>query len=187
MRALTVAAGFFVAAALVPLAGAEADRSAAIRQVTRGATLAERSSAALDQIAPGQVARGKVEQIDPSLALKVAPESETLSSAGPGPSPSGCVLTPEQQAIVTSLESQGRLPAGDCEMAAWFTRPQDKSEAELRANLAEPALTAAPELAGREAEADREASLAAAQREAAATATVTTTYFTPAAPVPAGD
>lgn len=181
----------FAAVFLAPVAVAEADRSAAIKQVTRGATLAERSSAGFDQIST--VAAGRtsaVDQIDPSLEAKSVPEAsgdkltdgQAAASAGP------CVLTPEQQAIVTSLQSQGRLPAGDCEMVAWFGRPGDEPDAEDRRSLAEAVVTTSPELLGQESEAARIARLEAErqQAEAAASAAIAATILTPTLPGPPG-
>lgn len=166
------------------VSAADPDRSAAIPQVTRGATLAERSAAGFEQIATVEAGRSKVEQIDPALAVRIEPEADRLlPGAAPPPPEAGCRLTPDQQAIVTSLEAQGKLPAGDCEMVAWFARPGDKSENEERAALSVAVAGAAPELLGREGEAEAAARLAAEQR-AAADVTVSTTIFTPA---PAGD
>ncbi len=114
-------------------ASADVDRSARITQVTRSTTMAERSSAAFDQISSVEAGRSSVTQIDPGLALKDDKSRPESLSAGQAPmSSSTCELTPEQQSIVTSLEAQGKLPAGDCEMVAWFAEPRDKSEAEDR-------------------------------------------------------
>jgi hypothetical protein len=154
-------------------ASSEVDRSARITQVTRSTTMAERSSAAFDQISTVEAGRSSVTQIDPGLALKDDKAGPESLSAGQGPAPpSACELTPEQQSIVTSLEAQGRLPAGDCEMVAWFAEPRDKSEAEDRQSLAESVVAGAPELVGQDVEADRLAREAEdlARAEAAATA-----------------
>ena len=159
-------------------AGAEPDRSASIKQLAPGSTPAERSSAAFDQITPvtGET-RGRVDQIDPSLTPG-ADDTDLTATAISG-SRTGCTLTAEQRAIVTSLEAQGRLPAGDCEMAAFFAQPGDKSDEDRRA-LSAAVLAAAPELAGRESEARAEAeSRKAAAEQAAATVS---TYLLP--PVP---
>jgi hypothetical protein len=173
-------AGAALAALLACLpSGAEPDRSAAIRQLSSGATMAERSSAAFDQITSVMPqARGRVDQIDPSLrpASEDTGLSAMASSAGRAP----CVLTAEQRAIVTSLEAQGRLPAGDCEMAAFLTQPGDKSEEDRRVTVAA-VLSTAPELAGQESEAGRKARIAEESRAAAAEAAVST-YLVP--PVP---
>ena len=177
-------AGAFAAVLLAPIATAEADRSAAIKQVTRGATIAERSSAGFDQIST--VAAGRtsaVDQIDPSLEAKSVPEASgdklsDVQAAGP------CVLTPEQQAIVTSLESQGRLPAGDCEMVAWFGRPGDEPDGDDRRSLAEAVVTTSPELLGQESEAARLARIEAERRqaEAAASEAIAATILMPTLP-----
>lgn len=181
----------FAAVFLAPVAVAEADRSAAIKQVTRGATLAERSSAGFDQIST--VAAGRtsaVDQIDPSLEATAVPElsGDRLSNPQDTRSPAPCVLTPEQQAIVTSLESQGRLPAGDCEMVAWFGRPGDPVEGEERRSLAEAVISTSPELLGQEAEADRLARIEAERRqaEAATSEAIAAQILTPTLPGPPG-
>lgn len=184
MRARYFAISFSVAL-FAPAAQAESSRSAAIRQVTSGETLPERSAAGFDQIATIDAGRGKVDQIDPALAMKVVPESDRLETDPEVPS-TGCSLTREQQAIVTSLQAQGKLPVGDCEMIAWFARPGDQSEGEERA-LAEAAAANAPELLGQEAERDRAARLEAEQQQAdAAAVSVSTTIFTPVSPAPPG-
>lgn len=169
------------------MANAEADRSAAITQVTKSRTMAERSSAAFDQISTVESGRSRVDQIDPSLAMLDAPGIDRLSDAEPAASPAPCVLTPEQQSIVTSLESQGKLPAGDCEMVAWFAQPGDKNEGEDRQSLAENVVAGAPELLGRDAEADRLAQLELEQRQAeAAAAAIALSILAPPPPVPPG-
>lgn len=143
-------------AAVAPLAQADGeDRSAGIRQVTKGDTLAERSSAAFDQISTVQSGRSRLDQIDPSLALKDGAEIDRLSASEPPQPVEACTLTPEQQSIVTSLEAQGKLPAGECELVAWFARPGDKVENDDRQALAEAAVSGAPELLGVETEAGR--------------------------------
>lgn len=154
-------------------ASADVDRSARITQVTRSTTMAERSSAAFDQISTVEAGRSSVSQIDPGLALKDDKSGpENLSAGQATMSASACELTPEQQSIVTSLEAQGKLPAGDCEMVAWFAEPRDKSEAEDRQSLAESVVAGAPELVGQDGEADRLAREAEelARAEAAAVA-----------------
>ncbi|HRI99599.1 MAG TPA: hypothetical protein PKV67_02390 [Hyphomonas sp.] len=176
-------ASLALAASLASLAaGADPDRSAAIKQLAPGATPAERSSAAFDQITPvPRETRGRVDQIDPSM--KPASEESGLSAHNPTASRTGCTLTPEQRAIVTSLEAQGRLPAGDCEMAAFLAQPGDKSD-EDRRSLAAAVLATAPELVGQESEAARLARLAEERRQAAAAeaAAVVSTYLI--SPVP---
>ena len=179
---LRLSAGAALAALIIYLpSGAEPDRSAAIKQLSSGATMAERSSAAFDQITPAaQQARGHVDQIDPSL--KPASDETGLSASGPSAGRGPCILTAQQRAIVTSLEAQGRLPAGDCEMAAFLTQPGDKSEEDRRATAAA-VLTAAPELVGQESEASLQARLAeeraAAAAAEAAAATVSTYLVSP--------
>lgn len=181
-----IEAGLALTALLLAVfpAGAETDRSAAIRQVAAGETLAERSSASFDQIKPvAREARGRVDQIDPSLATERDDDLDIEMAAA---RPSGCVLTPEQQAIVTSLQSQGRLPAGECEMLAFFADPDDKSDD--RRGLAEAIMAGAPELAGHESEAARQARLeeeARREAEAGMKATVST-FLLPAVPVNPG-
>lgn len=181
-----IQAGFaltaLLSAALPALAGT--DRSAAIPQVAAGETMAERSSAAFDQITPvAPESRGRVDQIDPSLASEADDALDIDGAAAPA---SGCVLTPEQQAIVTSLQAQGRLPAGECEMLAWLTDPDDKSDD--RRGLAEAIMAGAPELAGQESEAARQARLeeeARKEAEAATKATVST-FLLPSVPANPG-
>jgi hypothetical protein len=170
---------------LASIAHAEADRSAAINQVTKSRTLAERSSAAFDQLSTVETGRSRVDQIDPALAAADAPGSDQLAAPDPAAPGSACTLSPEQQSIVTSLEAQGRLPAGDCEMVAWFAQPGDKGEGEDRQSLAEAVIAGAPEMLGRESEADRlaKAELEERQAEAAASAAIALTIFTPAVPV----
>ncbi|MDP1555023.1 MAG: hypothetical protein Q8L84_06150 [Hyphomonas sp.] len=162
----------------------EVDRSAAMKQLAGDQTMAERSSAAFDQISTVDADRARVDQIDPTLAAADLPDGDELSAGEPAARAAGCGLTPEQQSIVTSLASQGRLPAGDCEMIAWLTRPGDKSESEDRQSVAEAVMSGAPELLGRDAEADRLAQLELEQRQAEATAFVFTVL--PPAPVPPG-
>jgi hypothetical protein len=164
-----------VLAASAPLAQAEkATRSAGIPQVTMGQTLAERSSAAFDQIATVQSGRSRLEQIDPSLALKDGAEIDRLAGNETPPAFEACTLTPEQQSIVTSLEAQGGMPEDECELVAWFARPGDKEND--RQALAESVVTGAPELLGIETEAGRlareaaEAELQRQQADAAAAA-----------------
>ncbi|MFN7178806.1 hypothetical protein [Hyphomonas sp.] len=174
---LPLSAGAALAALIVCLpSGAEPDRSAAIKQLSSGATLAERSSAAFDQITPAKPdTRGRVDQIDPSLTP--ASDETGLSAMASSASRTPCILSAEQRAIVTSLEAQGRLPAGDCEMAAFLTQPGDKSEEDRRATAAA-VLTAAPELVGQESEAARQARLAEESRAAAAAEAVGATVST---------
>ena len=173
--------------AFSPLTHADPDRSAAIKQVTRGETLAERSSASFDQIATAATARrGAVEQLDPSLPDGSYPDDDAASltgAQGAGISPA-CVLSPEQQAIVTSLQSQGRLPAGECEMLAWFAQPGDPVEGDERRSLAEAVIVTSPELLGQESEADRQARLEAdrAAAEAVAAGEIAATLFMPVPP-----
>ena len=94
------------------------------------------------------------------------------------------MLSPEQQAIVTSLQSQGRLPAGECEMLAWFAQPGDPVEGDERRSLAEAVIVTSPELLGQESEADRQARLEAdrAAAEAVAAGEIATTLFMPVPP-----
>ena len=185
------AAVLLMLAALVSIAHAESDRSAAVNQVTKSLTLAERSSAAFDQLSAVETGRSRVDQIDPVLAAAEAPGGDQLSAAEPAePAAPGsaCTLSPEQQSIVTSLEAQGRLPAGDCEMLAWFAQPGDKAEGEDRKSLAEAVISGAPETLGRESEADRlaKAELEERQAEVAASAAIALSILTPAVPVPPG-
>lgn len=176
-------AGLALAAMLTGLAaGAEPDRSAAIKQLAPGSTPAERSNAAFEQITPvAWETRGRVDQIDPSLTSGSGESG--LTADAPSGGRTGCVLTAEQRAIVTSLEAQGRLPAGDCEMAAFFAQPGDKSDEDRRA-LSAAVLAAAPELAGRESDSERQARAEAESRQAAAeqAAATVTTYLLP--PIP---
>lgn len=162
-------------------ASADADRSASIRQVTNSETLAERSSAAFEQIASVAAGRSSVSQIDPLAAAMETSDSGDLGADRAPDASASCVLTPEQQSIVTSLESQGKLPAGDCELVAWFSEPGDKSEAEDRRALAESVAAAAPDLLGREAEAGQLAREAEelARAEAMATAIAVTIFAPP--------
>ena len=175
-------------AAMASMAHAEADRSAAINQVAKTRTLAERSSAAFDQLSTVETGRSRVDQIDPALAREDAPGNDQLAAAETAAPGSACILSPEQQSIVTSLEAQGKLPAGDCEMVAWFAQPGDKAEGEDRQSLAEAVIAGAPEMLGRESEADRLAQLELETREAeaAASAAIALTILTPAVPVPPG-
>lgn len=174
--------GSLLAATLLALpASAEPDRSAVINQLLPGSSVAERSSAAFEQIRPLPAdGRGRVDQIDPDLTP--ATDEISLSAAGTRPR-KACTLTPEQQAIVTSLEAQGRLPAGDCEMAAFLAPPSDKSDEDRRA-LAAAVLSGAPELAGQESEAARLARLAEERRQAAAaeSAAAVSSYLLPPPP-----
>lgn len=160
---------------------ADADRSASIRQVTNSETLAERSNAAFEQIASVATGRSSVSQIDPSTAARDTSGSGDLGADRAPDASAGCVLTPEQQSIVTSLDSQGKLPAGDCELMVWFSEPGDKSEAEDRRALAESAVAAAPGLLGREAEAGQAAREAEelARAEAMANAIAVTIFALP--------
>ena len=159
---------------------ADTERSASIPQVAQSATMAERSSAAFDQISTVESGRSGVAQIDPALAEKDSSGADDLAAGRVPASAAACHLTPEQQSIVTSLEAQGRLPAGDCEMVAWFAEPADKSEAEDPRSLAESVVTAAPDLLGREAEADRQSREAEAlARAEAAAAAVSVSIFAP--------
>ena len=189
---------FVTAAALLavvfaaPTAATETDRSAAIKQVTSGETLSERSNAGFDQIATISAGRtSAVDQIDPSLEARAVSDSpsDRTSETQDGARTSPCVLTPEQQAIVTSLESQGRLPAGDCEMVAWFGRPGDRVESEDRRSLSEAVFVSSPELLGQEVEADRAARLEEERRqsEAAASEQIASTILTPAMPGPSAN
>jgi|APLow6443716910_1056828.scaffolds.fasta_scaffold204372_2 hypothetical protein len=175
-------------AALPGMAHADADRSAAINQVTKFRTMAERSSAAFEQLSTVETGRSRVDQIDPALALSDAPDSDRLTAPEPAAPVSACTLSPEQQSIVTSLEAQGKLPAGDCEMVAWFAQPGDKVEGEDRQSLAEAVIAGSPEMLGRESEADRLAQqeLETREAEAAASAAIALTILTPAVPVPPG-
>jgi hypothetical protein len=172
---------------LSPVSHADPARSAAIKQVTRGETLAERSSASFDQIATVTAARrSAVEQLDPSLPDGSYPEDDAASltgAQGAGIAPA-CVLSPEQQAIVTSLQSQGGLPAGECEMLAWFAQPGDPVEGDERRSLAEAVIVTSPELLGQESEADRQARLEAdrAAAEAAAAREIAATILMPVPP-----
>ena len=183
-----LAAILLTLAALASMAHAEADRSAAINQVAKTRTLAERSSAAFDQLSTVETGRSRVDQIDPALAREDAPGNDQLAAAETAAPGSACILSPEQQSIVTSLEAQGKLPAGDCEMVAWFAQPGDKAEGEDRQSLAEAVIAGAPEMLGRESEADRLAQLELEKRqaEAAASAAIALTILTPAVPVPPG-
>ena len=183
-----LAAILLTLAAMASMAHAEADRSAAINQVAKTRTLAERSSAAFDQLSTVETGRSRVDQIDPALAREDAPGNDQLAAAETAAPGSACILSPEQQSIVTSLEAQGRLPAGDCEMVAWFAQPGDKAEGEDRQSLAEAVNAGAPEMLGRESEADRLAQLELEKRqaEAAASAAIALTILTPAVPVPPG-
>ena len=183
-----LAAILLTLAAMASMAHAEADRSAAINQVAKTRTLAERSSAAFDQLSTVETGRSRVDQIDPALAREDAPGNDQLAAAETAAPGSACILSPEQQSIVTSLEAQGRLPAGDCEMVAWFAQPGDKAEGEDRQSLAEAVIAGAPEMLGRESEADRLAQLELEKRqaEAAASAAIALTILTPAVPVPPG-
>ena len=183
-----LAAILLTLAAMASMAHAEADRSAAINQVTKTRTLAERSSAAFDQLSTVETGRSRVDQIDPALAREDAPGNDQLAAAETAAPSSACTLSPEQQSIVTSLEAQGKLPAGDCEMVAWFAQPGDKAEGEDRQSLAEAVIAGAPEMLGRESEADRLAQLELEKRqaEAAASAAIALTILTPAVPVPPG-
>ncbi len=183
-----LAAVLLTLSALAPMAHAEADRSAAINQVTKSRTLAERSSAAFDQLSTVETGRSRVDQIDPALAAAGAPGSDQLSAGEPAAPGAACTLSPEQQSIVTSLEAQGRLPAGDCEMLAWFAQPGDKAEGEDRNSLAEAVISGAPEMLGRESEAHSLAQLELEKRqaEAAASAAIALTILTPAVPVSPG-
>ena len=181
------AAAALAALVLSPVSHADPDRSAAIKQVTRGETLAERSSASFDQIATVTAARrGAVEQLDPTLPDGSYPDDDAANltgAQGAGISPA-CVLSPEQQAIVTSLQSQGRLPAGECEMLAWFAQPGDPVEGDERRSLAEAVIVTSPELLGQESEADRQARLEAdrAAAEAVAAGEIAATIFMPVPP-----
>ena len=183
-----LAAILLTLAAMASMAHAEADRSAAINQVAKTRTLAERSSAAFDQLSTVETGRSRVDQIDPALAREDAPGNDQLAAAETAAPGSACILSPEQQSIVTSLEAQGKLPAGDCEMVAWFAQPGDKAEGEDRQSLAEAVIAGAPEMLGRESEADRLAQLELEKRqaEAAASAAIALTILTPAVPVPPG-
>lgn len=185
----SIAAILTAVAASSSMSHAETGRSAAIRQVTEAGTIAERSSAAFDQISTVETGRSRLDQIDPSLARANAEGGERLAAGAPDELAAGCSLTPEQQAIVTSLEAQGRLPAGVCEMAAWFAQPGDKVEGEDRRALAEAVLAGAPGMLGRDAEADRLAALELEQRqaEAAAAEAIALTILTPAVPVAPGN
>lgn len=168
-------------------ASADDDRSANINQVSKSGTLAERSSAAFDQISTVASGRSGVSQIDPALALKDTPGTDPLSAGPRAASSNPCILTPEQQSIVTSLEAQGKLSAGDCEMIAWFAEPGDKSEADERQSVAESVVAGAPDLLGRDSEADRLASEAEDQARAEAiAAAVVVSIFTPPPPVSPG-
>ncbi|MFN7163982.1 MAG: hypothetical protein ACK4P2_04115 [Hyphomonas sp.] len=174
-RRLTLRAPLLLLFSLAGAGGlslAETDRSAAIRQVTGERPMAERSSAAFDQISTVAAGRGRVDQIDPALAPADLPDGDELTARDPALRASGCTLTPDQQSIVTSLAAQGRLPAGDCEMIAWLARPGDKSDSEDRRSVAEAVITAAPELLGRDADADRRAQLEIEQRQAEAAAVI---------------
>lgn len=175
-------------AATAQVSDAEAGRSAAISQVTEPRTTAERSSAAFDQISTVETGRCRLDQIDPSLALADTGDSERLAAGAPEERGSGCTLSPEQQSIVTSLEAQGRLPAGDCEMVAWFAQPGDKVESEDRQSLAEAVVAGAPGMLGRDAEAGQLGALELEQRraQAAAAAAIALTILTPVVPVPPG-
>lgn len=175
-------------AATAQVSDAEAGRSAAISQVTEARTTAERSSAAFDQISTVETGRSRLDQIDPSLALADPGDSERLAAGAPEERGSGCTLSPEHQSIVTSLEAQGRLPAGDCEMVAWFAQPGDKVESEDRQSLAEAVVAGAPGMLGRDAEAGRLGALELEQRraQAAAAAAIALTILTPVVPVPPG-
>lgn len=172
---------------LSPVSHADPDRSAAIKQVTRGETLAERSSASFDQIATVTAARrGAVEQLDPSLPDGSYPENDAANLTGAQGSvvAPACVLSPEQQAIVTSLQSQGRLPAGECEMLAWFAQPGDPVEGDERRSLAEAVIVTSPELLGQDSEAERQARAEAdrAAAEAAAARDIAATILMPVPP-----
>jgi len=169
-------------------AHAEADRSAAINQVTKARTMAERSSAAFDQLSNVETGRSRVDQIDPALARADTPDSDRLTASDRIAPERGCALSPGQQSIVTSLEAQGKLPAGDCEMVAWFAQPGDKAESENRQSLAEAVIAGSPEMLGRESEADRLAQLERDRRqgEAAASAAIALTILTPVVPAPPG-
>jgi hypothetical protein len=174
---------------LSPVSHADPDRSAAIKQVTRGETLAERSSASFDQITAVTAARrGAVEQLDPSLpdSSYLGDDAASLTGAqGAGIAPA-CVLSPEQQAVVTSLQSQGRLPAGECEMLAWFAQPGDPVEGDERRSLAEAVIVTSPELLGQESEADRQAR-SEADRQAAEAVAAREIAATILMPVPPGN
>lgn len=167
-------------------AQSDADRSAAIKQVTKSAAMSERSSAALDQISTVATGRTRLDQIDPAAALDTNMDGDHLNTAPTATPDDGCTLSPEQQSIVTSLEAQGKLPAGDCEMVSWFAQPRDKDEVESRQSLAESVVASAPELLGRSAEADRLAKLEAdmARADAAAAAAALSLLAPP--PIPPG-
>lgn len=166
---------------------ADNDRSAAVPQVAKSASMAERSSAALDQISSVESGRTRLDQIDPGATDAASVDDDRLGAAEASGSPDACSLTNEQQAIVTSLAAQGKLPAGDCEMAAWFAAPRDKDELEGRQSLAEAVVAGAPELLGRNAEADRLAEIEAEQQRAdAAAAALALSLLAPPPPPPPG-
>jgi hypothetical protein len=191
MIRLTASAGILLAATVSVSfpAGADPERSAAIPQVQSSTKMEERSNAAFEQIVlPGAgTRRGGVDQIDPALFANGAPDGAAfdLDPSAESEQIPACTLTPEQQSIVTSLEAQGRLPAGDCEMVAWFAKPADKSEEDRRA-LAAAVLAAAPELVGQESDEARASRLEAERLAAEAVAAAVLTYLLPITPVDPG-
>lgn len=171
-----------LAAGLAPSAQAEKplpDRSASIPQLVREPSLSARSSAALDQIsAVNAQTRGAVEQIDPSARAIAGADAEPPpastevltagASAGTG-APPACRLTPDQAAILQSLQMQAQVISDGCELIEWLAvTGAGRPVAEARRQEGEAVSALMPELlpAGAAPEADPRAAEEEAAREA---------------------
>lgn len=155
-------------AMLVALTGgpALADRSAKIDQVVRKDTIAERSSAAFDQIsATPRTGRGSIDQIDPSARPRdESGPFDTAVQRLPRPSPPhGCDVSADQAAIIASLKAQGQIISEDCDLADWVAIAGDRSGKDERRATGEALSATRPELLSFEAQRDKEAAERAEQ------------------------
>lgn len=158
-------AGVIGAAAIAALAAtaagpALADRSAKIDQVVKNDTLAERSTAAQDQIGTTiPERRGSIEQIDPAARPRYENDERALAVSAQRPprqEERDCEVGADQAAIIESLKAQGKIVGDDCDLIDWVAVTGDRSGRDDRRAVAEALAATRPELLSIEAERERE-------------------------------